>query len=260
MNIDLKISIITVAYNSETTIRDTIESVISQTYPNIEYIIVDGKSTDKTLDIVNEYREKISLVISEPDKGIYDAMNKGITYATGDVIGILNSDDFYETTDALEYMANQIILHPEVDIFFGDLVFCKQNNTTIVTRIYQAKSFKPWKLRFGWMPPHPSTFIRKKAYNLVGSYSLKYKISADYEMFVRMLFSHKLSYKWCNKILVRMRQGGISTSGYKNSLNLNKEIVSACKYNGLYTNIILVMLKIPFKLLELTPHFRRTEQ
>ncbi len=245
----MRVSIITVCYNSAATIEDTITSVLSQDYKNIEYIVIDGGSSDATLDIINKYREQISIVISEPDKGIYDAMNKGIKNATGDIVGILNSDDFYETQDVITEVVDNFDVG--TDMVFGDLIFVKPENIKKITRFYSLPHFKAWKLRFGWMPPHPATFIKKSVYDKYGLYKINYKISADYEVFVRFLLVNKVNFKHINKILVRMRDGGVSTSGLKSSLTLNKEIVKACKENGVYTNILILMSKLPFKLLEL---------
>ncbi|TDF81204.1 glycosyltransferase family 2 protein [Pseudomonas sp. H9] len=256
----MKISIVTVSYNSAATIRDTIESVLSQSYKDIEYIIVDGGSKDGTMTIVEEYRDKISSVISEPDKGIYDAMNKGIALATGDVIGILNSDDYYEADDAVEAVALSFRAAPESSVIFGDIVFVSPDDLTKVTRFYGAAHFRSWKLRFGWMPPHPATFIRADAYKMVGPYSLQYKISADYEMFVRLLLVCKQKYTRLDKVIVRMRAGGVSTSGFKSSMRLNSEIVQACRRNGVYTNLLMVLSKIPFKLLEYVKRPRGSHQ
>lgn len=247
----LKVSIVTVCYNSSSTIKDTIESVLSQDYVDVEYIIVDGGSNDGTIDIVKSYGNKISTFVTEKDNGIYDAMNKGVALATGDIVGILNSDDFYESESILSYVVGAFDKKPEVDIVFGDVVFVEPSDLKKVTRFYRANRFSVWRLRFGWMPPHPATFIRKSAYEKVGAYSLKYKIAADYEMFVRQLYVHGLKYLYINKVLVRMRSGGVSTSGFKSSLRLNLEIVTACRNNGLYTNIFMVLLKLPFKLYEL---------
>lgn len=246
----MKISIITVSYNSENTIRDTIESVLAQTYPNIEYIIIDGASKDNTMGIVSEYSESIAKVVSEPDKGIYDAMNKGVALATGDVVGILNSDDFYENATALATVAAAFTKNPASALVYGDVVFVEPDNLQQVTRFYSAAHFRAWKLRFGWMPPHPGTFIRSTVYRDVGPYSLLYKISADYEMFVRLLLGKRLQYSHINQVLVRMRSGGVSTSGVRSSLRLNREIVQACRRNGIYTNLLMVLSKIPFKLME----------
>jgi len=247
----MKVSIITVCYNSAATIRDTIESVLAQDYTDIEYIIVDGASQDNTLDIINEYRDRIAIVVSEPDKGIYDAMNKGIKTSTGDVVGILNSDDFYEQTDVVSQIAAAFEADRQTEIVFGDLVFVKPDNLEKITRFYSLPNYLPWKLRFGWMPPHPATFIRKEVYDKFGLYKTDFKIAADYELFVRMLLVNKVSFTHLNKVLIRMRSGGASTSGLRSSLTLNAEIVKACKYNGIYTNSLFLMLKIPFKLLEL---------
>jgi glycosyltransferase involved in cell wall biosynthesis len=247
----LKVSIITVSYNSASTIKDTIESVIAQTYENIEYIVVDGNSRDDTMDIVNSYSKVIDNVVSEPDKGIYDAMNKGVQLATGDIVGILNSDDFYETTTVIEDIVEHFNNNKSADVVFGDVVFVEHKNLKKVVRYYSSKKFKPFKLRFGWMPPHPATFIRKSVYNKYGLYKLGYKISSDYEMFVRLLMVAKLSFSRVDKIIVRMRSGGASTDGIQSSITLNKEIVKACRENGIYTNLFIVLLKMPFKLLEL---------
>jgi len=247
----LKVSIITVCFNSERTIRDTIESVLSQSYPEIEYVIIDGLSKDNTVKIISEYNNEIPIVISEPDKGIYDAMNKGINASTGDIIGILNSDDFFENTSVVSDVVERFHSKPNVSLVFGDVVYVEPCNTQKLIRFYSSHKFMSWKLRFGWMPPHPATFIKRTAYDQVGNYALDYKISADYELFVRMFMVHRLTFSRINKVLVRMRAGGISTSGIKSSLQLNVEIVKACKNNGVYTNLFFVLLKIPFKFFEL---------
>lgn len=248
---NLKVSIITVCYNSGETIREAIESVIAQDYADIEYIVVDGGSTDSTLAIIDEYRASVSVLVSERDRGIYDAMNKGVARATGDVVGLLNSDDFYDSRTAISYVVAAFKNTPAADVVFGDVVFVAAEDLSRVTRYYSSEAFKPWKLRFGWMPPHPATFVRNQIYKRFGDYSLDYKISSDYEIFVRWLLVKKLNYLRLDKVLVRMRAGGASTAGIKSSIRLNKEIVRACRENGIYTNIILVLLKIPFKFLEL---------
>lgn len=247
----MKFSIITVCFNSDKTIRDTIVSVLLQDYQDVEFIIVDGASTDNTLSIVNEYKHRIAKIISEPDKGLYDAMNKGIAAASGDVIGILNSDDFYEDGHVLSTVADVFAKMPQMDIVFGDVVFVRPSDLLKVYRHYNAKHFKSWQLRFGWMPPHPGTFIKRSLYQKAGAYSMNYKIAADFEMFVRLLIGEKARYTWIDKVLVRMRLGGVSTAGIAQSIFLNREIVRACLSNRLYTNFIFVLTKIPFKLLEL---------
>ena len=247
----MKVSIITVCYNSESTIRDTIESVLQQNHPDIEYIIVDGKSTDNTVSIIREYENKIKTIISEPDKGIYDAMNKGLQAAIGDVIGILNSDDFYENSNVISEVISQFESDADLSVVFGNVVFVDPYNIEITTRFYDSRKFKAWKLRFGWMPPHTASFIKRSAYEEVGNYSLEYKIAADFDLFVRLLMVHKLSYININKVLVRMRSGGVSTSGLRATILLIAEDVKACKINGIYTNLFFILSKLPFKLIEL---------
>jgi glycosyltransferase involved in cell wall biosynthesis len=247
----MRVSIITVCFNSAATIRDAIESVLSQSYDDIEYIVVDGASTDGTLEILGEYRAQIHRIISEPDNGIYDAMNKGVSLSTGDIVGILNSDDFFESHDSIQYVVDSFGKDGELDIVFGDVVFVSPDDVTTIRRFYSSRKFKPWKLRFGWMPPHPATFVRRRAYQKCGKYSLKYKIAADYEMLIRWLVVHEVTYSRIDRVLVRMRQGGVSTAGISSNFRLNREIVEACVSNGIYTNFALLLLKIPFKLLEL---------
>lgn len=247
----MKVSIITVCYNSAATIKDTIISVLEQDYADIEYIIIDGASKDGTMDIVNQYKDRITKIVSEPDKGIYDAMNKGIQLATGDVVGILNSDDFYESKDVLSHVVKGFKQSNTVDVVFGDLVFVKPTDLTKVTRLYALSNYAAWKLRYGWMPPHPATFIRREIYIKHGLYKIDFKIAADYELFVRLLLVKGVSFKHINKVLIRMRSGGASTSGFMSSLTLNNEIIRACKMNGIYTNMLFLILKIPFKLFEL---------
>lgn len=247
----MKLSIITVCFNSQATIRQAVESVLSQVGVDIEYIIVDGGSTDETLSILSDYRDSIAKLISEPDKGIYDAMNKGIALATGDIVGLLNSDDFYRSEHSLSCMLSGFSESPEVDMVFGDVVFVAENDCSRVTRFYSSRRFRPWKMRFGWMPPHPATFVKREIYQSFGFYSLAYKISSDFEIFVRWLLINKIPYRRVDQVFVCMREGGVSTSGVSNSIRLNREIVAACRANGIYTNMLMVMSKVPMKLLEL---------
>lgn len=247
----MKISIITICFNSAETIRRTIESVLAQSFEEIEYIIVDGASTDGTLAIIDEYRERIAKRVSERDDGIYDAMNKGIALATGDVVGILNSDDFFDDDDVIRDVAEAFFKAPEADLVFGDVVFVRPDNLREVARYYSSARFRPWKLRFGWMPPHPATFVRHAVYQKFGKYRTDFTIASDYEMFVRWLLVHGLEYKRIDKVLVRMRTGGISTRGLASTVLLNREIVKACRSNGVYTNLLAVLSKFPLKLLEL---------
>jgi glycosyltransferase involved in cell wall biosynthesis len=247
----VKISIITVCLNSAATIRDTLESVTAQDHADREYIVVDGGSTDGTLDIVRAYGRGVDRLISGPDEGIYDAINKGIAAATGDVIGVLHADDVYESPGVLSAVMRAFSATPDADIVFGDLVFVRPDDLDRVVRHYSSKAFRPWRLRFGWMPPHPASFFRRSAYARLGPYATDLKISSDYEMFVKAFLIFQLKYARIDQILVRMRAGGLSTSGLRSSIRLNREIVTACRRNGIYTNLALVLLKTPFKLLEL---------
>lgn len=246
-----KITIVTVCFNSAATIRDTIESVLNQTYANIEYIIVDGGSTDHTMQIVCEYENRIAKIISEPDEGIYDAMNKGIGLATGDVIGILNSDDFYASFDVISAIVDGYDrIH--TDIIFGDLIYIEPADSSKIVRIYNASGFRPWMLRFGWMPPHPATFIKRSIYQSFGCYARDYKTAADYEMFVRLFLLNGISYFYLKKTIVRMRIGGVTTSGVCSHLTTSFEMVRALKDNGFYANILVIFMRLPIKLFELT--------
>ena len=247
----MRVSIITVCFNSVETIRDTIESVLAQSYPNIEHVIIDGASTDGTAEVLADYRGRIAKIISEPDQGIYDAMNKGIRAATGDLVGILNSDDFFASSDVISTVAGEFRRDEDADIVFGDLIYVSPYDVRKVRRFYSSRGFRPWKLRFGFMPPHPATYVKKQVYDRFGLYRDGYRIAADYEIFVRWLVANDIAYRRLDKVLVCMRIGGVSTAGFRSSMQLNKEIIRACRDNGLYTNWLFLILKIPFKVAEL---------
>jgi len=245
-----KISIVTVCYNSRKTIRDTIESVFTQKYPYIEYIIVDGGSTDGTLDIINVYKQKISKVVSEPDNGIYDAMNKGIGLATGEVIGTLNSDDFYTDEFVLEKILS-VFNDKEVDSIFADLVYVHQGKFDRVVRYYSAAGFTPNKFAYGWMPPHPTFFVKREIYGKYGFFKTDYKIAADFELLVRFLARHQISYYYLPEVIVKMRTGGLSTRNIKSNWILNREIIRACRENNINTNFFKVYSKYLTKVFQL---------
>lgn len=243
----LKISIITVCYNSVETIRDTIESVLSQQYPDIEYIIVDGASKDGTLELISEYEGRISKVISESDKGIYDAMNKGVQAATGDFVGILNSDDVFAGSDVIQNLVAHLQNNPSADAVYADLVFVQRKEMDVVTRRYSSSGFSPWKVRFGFMIPHPTFYARRELFEKYGNYKLGYRVSADFELMARFM-SKGVKMVRHSAVMVKMREGGISTTGFWWRIHQNLEIVRACRENGIYTNILLVAMKVPFKL------------
>ena len=248
----MKISIITVAYNSEKYISTAIESVLAQTYSDIEYIVVDGNSTDSTIDIVKEYEPKFCgrmRWVSEADNGLYDAMNKGIRMATGEIVGILNSDDFYNHTNCLEKMA-QLFENENINSCFADVRFVSSENLDKTVRYYSSAKFSPQKFRFGFMPAHPSFFVRKKYFDKIGYYQTDYQIAADYELLIRFLYTNKISYKYLPLDIIKMRTGGTSTKSLKSNYILNKEIVRACRENGIYTNMFILMFKYFVKIFE----------
>lgn len=247
----MKISIITVTYNSAETIEATIRSVLRQTYKHIEYIIIDGKSTDDTINIIRRFEPHFNgnmKWMSEADKGIYDAMNKGIRMATGNIIGILNSDDFFTSDNILEQIAANI---NDVDAVYGDIHFIKSSNPDKCVRYYSSKIFRPPLLRYGLMPAHPSFYVRREIYERYGLYSLDYKIAADYDMMVRLFHKHKIKTKYLSLDFVTMRTGGISTKDMSNRWLITKEDVTACRRNGLYTNTLLICMKYFIKIFEL---------
>jgi glycosyltransferase involved in cell wall biosynthesis len=246
----MKLSIVTPCLNNASTIGDTLESVASQSYRDVEHIVVDGGSTDGTLGVLAKYSGQVKL-IGGPDRGLYDALNKGVASATGDAIGVLNADDYLESATVLQAVHDELAAAPDAHGVYGDVVFVQPGDLQRVVRRYSSRAFRPWKLRFGWMPPHPGSFIRRAACATIGPYALDLKISADYEMFVKAMLVHHFKFVRVDRVLVRMRSGGISTSGLRASLRLNREIVTACRRNGVYTSLPLVLLKTPFKLLEL---------
>jgi glycosyltransferase involved in cell wall biosynthesis len=246
----MKISIITVVYNAISTIATTIQSVLNQRYPNIEYIIVDGGSCDGTLDIINSFVNLISKFHSGEDNGIYDAMNTGIKLAEGDVIGFLNADDFYIDGHVISKVVNAFAQN-EVDSIFADLVFVKPNNLNRIVRYYKSSTFHPSKFAYGLMPAHPTFFAKRKIYEKYGLFKTDYMIAADFEILVRFLSKNNISYCYIPEVFVKMRIGGASTKSLKSNLILNREIVRACKENGIETNIIKVYSKYLIKIFQM---------
>lgn len=248
----MKISIITVTYNSSSTLRDTIDSVLRQSYPDIEYILVDGNSTDSTVDIIKEYEPRFHgnfHWISEPDTGLYDAMNKGLKMATGDVVGILNSDDFYFNDDSVRVVAEAFEKY-KTDSVFADIRFVDPIDTDKTVRHYSSRWFSTCCFRIGYMPAHPTFFTYRRYFEEFGNYATDYEIAADYELLVRFLYVHKLSYKYLPFDMIKMRKGGKSTLSIKHKLKFDSEIVRACRSNGLYTNSFLVLLRGFIKITE----------
>lgn len=248
----IKISIITVTYNSGRTIADTIKSVLEQTYPNIEYLVIDGASTDNTLEVVKQFEPLFNgrlRYISEKDHGIYDAMNKGIKMASGDVVGVLNSDDYFTSNDVIATVASQLD-DISLDAVYGDIHFIKDGTPDKVFRYYSSAKFRPFWLRFGFMPAHPSFYARKEVYEKAGLYKTDYKIGSDYEMMVRLFRVYRIRAKYIHKDFVTMRTGGASTKNVKSRMTLLKEDVRACRENGIYTNKFFISLKYIYKIFE----------
>lgn len=246
------ISIITATFNSAKTLKDTIQSVLRQTNKDFEYLIIDGGSTDETIDIVKSYESEFSgrlKWVSEKDQGIYDAMNKGIKMASGDVVGILNSDDYFTSDDILQTVDNAFKSH-EIDAIYGDIRFIRDGNPQKCVRYYSSRMFRPFWLRFGFMPAHPSFYCKREIFDKAGLYSLDYKIGADYEMMVRLFKRLKIKSLYVNKDFVTMRTGGASNTNVRSRLTLIEEDVKACRENGIYTNRFFIMLKFLYKIFE----------
>ena len=252
----MKISLITACYNSVATIRTAIESVLSQKGVDVEYIVVDGGSKDGTVDIIKEYSTRSTRStwltfkwISERDEGMYDAINKGVKMATGDVVGILNADDVLESQDTLVHVAECFNRAERIDALYADIRFVKDDlNTTC--RYYSAKHWKPWMFQWGKMPPHPSVYIRRELFEKFGLYKLGYDIAADYELLIRYLRVAKIKSKYLNESIVRMRMGGKSTRGWRSNLKLNQEIVRGNRENGYFCCLPMLFPKYFFKVFE----------
>ena len=243
----MKISIITVSYNSEKTIADCITSVVKQSYSDIEYIVIDGKSTDTTMEIIASFGDQISKVVSEKDKGMYDAINKGIRMASGDIIGVLNSDDYYTDGLVIEDVMSKFN-EANADALYADLNYVDQIDTNNVVRYWKSGDYKPNSFLSGWMPPHPTFFIRKEWYLKYGEYSLELVSAADYELMLRMVLKHGARLAYLPRVIVNMRVGGMSNSSLRNRLRANKEDRKAWEMNGLtpknYTLIFKPLRKI----------------
>ena len=246
------ITIITVTYNSESTINDTIISVLNQSYNDIEYIIVDGCSKDRTVDIIKEYEPKFKgrlKWISEKDKGIYDAMNKGIRMATGDIIGILNSDDFFTSNDVISTVYETFEKY-NPDAIYGDIHFVNDSNLNKTVRYYSSKIFRRELMRFGFMPAHPSFYIKRECFDKFGLYNTSYKIAADFEFLLRTIFIGNIKTIYIPKDFVTMRTGGASTSGMSSHRLIMKEHLRAFKENSIFTNRILLSMRYIYKIIE----------
>lgn len=236
----IKISVITVTYNAAATISRCIESVISQEYPNLEYIIIDGGSKDNTLAEIDKYRDKISLVVSEPDKGIYDAMNKGIKYATGSVVGIINADDQLADDQVIAAVA-EAFSNKDTEAVYGDLDYIDQQDK--VLRKWRSGGYYHGRFNLGWMPPHPTFYAKKKLFEEYGYYKLNFGTAADYELMSRFIHARRVKVDYVPKVLVKMMQGGVSNQNFGNRLNAWSNDLRAMRNNGIAIPIMAIVLK-----------------
>jgi len=253
----MKISVITICKNSEKTIQTTINSVINQDYKNLEYIIIDGCSRDSTVSIINKFKKDINYVISEPDKGIYDAINKGISVSSGELLCILHSNDIFINNQVLKNISKYFVNNKDLDILLGSVIYKKDFNKKLISRYYSSKYFKPWMLRFGVSPPHPSSFIKKKVYEKYGYYDNAYLIAGDFEIFSRYLLKNNLVYKISQKYFIVMQPGGLSGRGIKSYYISTIEILKALRKNKIYSNILFVLFRFLIKLIQFIPRKRK---
>ena len=249
----MKITIVTATYNSEKTVRDTFKSVLLQNYTNYEYIIIDGGSKDGTVDIIREYEPLFGgrmKWISESDNGIYDAMNKGIRMATGDVVGLLNSDDFYTSCNILSRVASAF-KDNNVDAVYGDIHFVHDRDLKKCVRYYSSKPFHRWWMRFGLMPAHPSFYCKRSVYEKYGAFDLTYKVAADFECLLKLIFIHRIKTKYLPMDFVTMRTGGASTSGLASHKRIMHDHQQTNKKNGVYSNVLFELLRYGYKICEI---------
>jgi glycosyltransferase involved in cell wall biosynthesis len=240
----MKISIITVAYNAASTIEECLQSVAGQSYDEVEHIVIDGASTDGTVDIIERYRDQLSVIVSEPDKGIYDAMNKGIGQATGDVVGTLNADDWYADTEILSKVAEAFNSDSKLEAVYGDLVYVAKDDPTRVIRYWKSRPYQDGLFENGWMPAHPTFFVRSDVYKRHGLFDLEFSIQSDFELTMRFMAVNKIKTRYLPGIMVRMRMGGVTNNSIKNVIDGNIEAYRACLKNGLDVSPLFIARKM----------------
>jgi len=245
----MKVSVITVVYNSEKTISDCIDSVINQDHSNIEYIIIDGKSTDQTSEIIKSYQSKVDKFVSEKDQGMYHALNKGFKLATGEVIGLLHSDDIFANSKVISKMAHVFEDH-NLQAVYGDLVYVNKENTDQIIRYWKAGSYREGLFLLGWMPPHPTFYARKTVYENFGYFNTQLECAADYELLLRLIHKHKIEIHYLPEVLIRMRMGGQSNASLHNRLKAYAEDRQAWKMNQLKPHVYTSVLKPLRKILQ----------
>ena len=245
----MRVSIVTVCFNAQNTIVATLRSVASQTYRDVEHIVIDGGSRDGTLACIAEFGKHVQHLVSEPDRGIYDAINKGICLATGDIVGILNADDLYADDTVLARIVKTMQVE-SLDALYGDVEFFSPGKSKVTVRRFSSRHFSPATLAWGWMPAHPTLFLRRNLFDVYGLYRSDFQIAGDYELIARFFKGRKLKYKHLPEVLVRMSLGGVSTRGWKSTILLNQEVLRACRENGIPTNWFKLLSKYPVKALE----------
>jgi len=248
----MKVSIITVTLNSISTINDCLESISSQEYNNIQHIVIDGASTDGTLSILESKHSQINTLISQPDNGIYDAMNKGIKIATGDIVGFLNSDDFYANNKVISKVVKEFQKNPIIDACYADLIYTDQFDITRNIRYWKSSKFRPGLFSKGWSPPHTTFFVRNSIYKKFGCFNLNYKISSDIDLMMRFLEKYKINVKYIPEIWIKMRMGGASNKSVRSIINQNLEVLNALSKNNLPSNFLIFFL---FKIISRVKQF-----
>ena len=246
----MKISVITVSYNSARTLERTLQSVADQDWSNVEHIVIDGGSSDGSAEILNTFRTQLTHMVSEPDSGIYDAMNKGLACANGEIICFLNADDHYASSNVLSKVAMKMQVR-NLDALTGDVGFFHEKYPRKLIRRYRSAGFSPKQLAWGWMPAHPALFLHKKVVLRVGEFRTDYRIAGDFEYILRAFHGHNLCYEHVPEVLVHMQTGGASTSGWRSKVLLNQEVLRACRENGIQTNMLKILSKYPAKLMEI---------
>ena len=254
----MKVSIITVTFNSISVINDCLDSISSQEYDNIQHIVIDGASTDGTLSILESKHSQLNTLISKPDNGIYDAMNKGIKIATGDIIGFLNSDDFYPNNKVISKVVKEFEKDSFLDACYSDLIYVDQFNTSKTIRYVKSSKFQEGLFSKGWCPPHPTFFVRRSVYKKFGNFDLSYKFASDVDLMMRFLEKYKIKSKYIPEVWVKMRMGGVTNKNLKNIWLQNKEIIHSFNKNNLSVNLLkFLILKIISRIVQ---YFKRPSQ
>jgi glycosyltransferase involved in cell wall biosynthesis len=245
----VKVNVITACYNSASTILDTIQSVERQTHRDIEHLFVDGGSSDATLDIIRSNCSPRAKILTGPDRGVYDALNKGLRASSGDVVGFLHADDVYAGHDVIETVVN-LMTADSLDALYGDVEFVRADDLAKVVRRYSSRRFRPSRIAWGWMPAHPALFVARSVFRRFGEFKTDYKIAGDFEFIARVFSKPELRYRYLPQVLVRMRMGGISTQGWRSTIIINQESLRACRENGISSNYLKILSKYPAKALE----------